>query len=87
MFNRFRHNLAKEKNMKERLTLKEAARYLGHSSSWLYANHRVLGLPGYRIGSRWFFDLDDLNDWAQSLKVKGGCGLYRPLHAQKKVIL
>ena len=53
-----------------RLTMKEAARYLGHSYSWLFASHRSLGLCGYRIGGRWFFDLEDLKDWESNLKLQ-----------------
>ena len=32
---------------KTRLSMREAAAYLGHSYSWIHANHRVLGLGGY----------------------------------------
>ena len=51
-----------------RLTMKEAAQYLGHSYSWLFARHRSLGLNGYRIGGRWFFDLNDIREWEDNLK-------------------
>ena len=51
-----------------RLTMKEAALYLGHSYSWLFARHRSLGLNGYRIGGRWFFDLEDIKEWEANLK-------------------
>ena len=52
-----------------RLTMKEAAQYLGHSYSWLFARHRSLGLCGYRIGGRWFFDLEDIQAWESNLKA------------------
>jgi len=51
-----------------RLTMKEAAQYLGHSYSWLFSRHRSLGLNGYRIGGRWFFDLEDIKEWESNLK-------------------
>lgn len=48
-----------------RLTMREAAAYLGHSYSWLHANHKLLGLPSYRIGGRWYFDLADMESWTE----------------------
>ena len=51
-----------------RLTMKEAAQYLGHSYSWLFSRHRSLGLNGYRRGGRWFFDLEDIQEWESNLK-------------------
>jgi len=54
--------------LKNRLTMKEAASYLGHSYSWLFTNHRSLGLKGYQIGSRWYFDPQYLKDWEANLK-------------------
>jgi hypothetical protein len=52
-----------------RLTMKEAAEELRHSYSWLHANHRSLGLKGYRIGGRWYFDRSDLQSWAAETKA------------------
>jgi hypothetical protein len=52
----------------KRLTMREAAQYLGHSYSWLFSRHRSLGLCGYRIGGRWFFDLEDIQEWESQLK-------------------
>lgn len=51
-----------------RLSMKEAAQYLGHSYSWLFTKHRSLGLCGYRIGGRWFFDLEDIQEWESNLR-------------------
>jgi excisionase family DNA binding protein len=53
-----------------RLTMKQAAQYLGRSYSWLYAGHRSMGLCGYRIGGRWYFDLEDIKDWESNLKLQ-----------------
>jgi hypothetical protein len=51
-----------------RLSMKEAAEYLGRSYSWMWANHRSVGLNGYQIGGRWFFDLRDIQLWEATLK-------------------
>jgi excisionase family DNA binding protein len=58
-----------------RLTMREAAQYLGHSYSWLFAKHRSLGLCGYRIGGRWFFDLEDIQEWESQLKPQAPTSL------------
>ena len=50
-----------------RLTMKEAALYLGRSYSWIFANHRCIGLNGYRIGGRWYFDLEEIKIWESKL--------------------
>ena len=52
-----------------RLSMKEAAQYFGHSYSWIWTNHRSIGLNGYRIGGRWFFDLQDLIEWETNQKT------------------
>jgi hypothetical protein len=57
-----------------RLSMKEAALYLGHSYSWLFTKHRSLGLCGYRIGGRWFFDLEDIQEWESQLKLQAPTG-------------
>ena len=57
-----------------RLSMKEAAQYLGHSYSWLFTKHRSLGLCGYRIGGRWFFDLEDIQEWESQLKPQAPKG-------------
>lgn len=63
---------------KSRLTMKEAAFELRHSYSWMHANHRSLGLKGYRIGGRWYFDRSDLELWENSLKGAQGAISTRP---------
>lgn len=69
---------------KTRLTMREAAEYLGHSYSWMHANHRVLGLGGYAIGSRWYFDKEDLDAWLSRAKASSGTKGYLPLRDNKK---
>ncbi len=58
-------------NETQRLTMKQAASHLGHSYSWLYQMHRSLGLKAYRIGARWYFDLNELQAWEENLKING----------------
>ena len=69
---------------KTRLTMREAAAYLGHSYSWIHANHRVLGLGGYPIGGRWYFDKEDLDAWLRRAKENSGTAGYPPLRHDKK---
>lgn len=69
---------------KTRLTMREAAAYLGHCYSWIHANHRVLGLGGYTIGGRWYFDQEDLDAWLRRAKENSGTKGYPPLRHSKK---
>ncbi len=70
-----------------RLTMKEAAEELRHSYSWMHANHRSLGLKGYRIGGRWYFDRSDLQSWAADSKASTSGGIRQPsgLNKTRKV--
>ena len=56
----------------EKMRMREAAAYLGHSYGWLYLNHRILGLNGYQIGKRWFFDRQDLDLYVRKTKESYG---------------
>ena len=69
---------------KTRLTMREAASYLGHCYSWMQANHRVLGLNGYQIGGRWYFDRPDLEAWIRNAKAGSHSKGYLPLRALNK---
>ena len=73
-----------ELNSKTRLTMREAAAYLGHCYSWIHANHRVLGLKGYQIGGRWYFDRTDLDAWIRNAKAGSQTKGYLPLRETKK---
>ena len=73
-----------EQLSKKRLTMREAAAYLGHCYSWMHANHRVLGLRGYQIGGRWYFDKEDLDAWLQVAKASSNPKGYLPLRAGDK---
>ena len=63
---------------KTRLTMREAAAYLGHGYSWIQSNHRTLGLNGYQIGGRWYFDRPDLDAWVGNAKANSRSKGYRP---------
>mgnify|MGYP003337276848 CR=1 FL=1 len=69
---------------KTRLTMSEAAQYLGHSYSWMHTNHRVLGLGGYPIGGRWYFDKEDLDAWLCKVKASSGAKGYLPHRGNQK---
>ncbi len=66
-----------------RLTMKEAAEELRHSYSWMHAKHRSLGLKGYRIGGRWYFDRSDLQSYAAEAKASASLGNRKPSRAGK----
>jgi hypothetical protein len=46
-----------------KMTAKEAAEYLGHSTHWLTVNRKRLGIPHYAIGGYVFFLKTDLDNW------------------------
>lgn len=64
---------------KARLTMRQAAKHFGRSYSWMHANHRILGLKGYRIGGRWYFDRDDLDAWIGIAKESSASKGYLPI--------
>ena len=50
----------------QRLTMKQAAGYLGRSAHWLSVNRERLGIPGYLIGGYYYFLKEDLDEWIES---------------------
>ena len=50
------------------LTLDELAAYLKLSSSNLYRMTQKGEVPASKIGSRWRFDRDEIDDWMKSQK-------------------
>jgi len=67
-----------------RLTMREAAQFMGRSYSWLYANCRSIGLNPYRIGGRLYFDPRDLEAWEANLKTMAST--YRTSNSRKLVL-
>lgn len=55
--------------MQEQITTFEAATLLGKSTHWLYVNAERLQIPRYRIGGRWVYLEDELNDWFNQQKI------------------
>lgn len=54
-----------EKEAKKKLlTTKEAAVFLGVCRQTVHNYHKNFGLPRNKIGGRWFYDQDQLADWA-----------------------
>lgn len=47
----------------QRMTMKQAASYLGRSAHWLSVNRERLSIPGYLIGGYYYFMKEDLDDW------------------------
>ena len=55
--------------MKHSLTTSDAAQFIGKSAHWLYVNAERLQIPRYRIGGRWVYFEEDLNEWFLNQKV------------------
>ena len=51
------------------ITLKEAAKHLNVSPSWLYQKGSQAGVPRANLGSKYRYKISDLDDWMVS---KGG---------------
>ncbi len=48
------------------MTLKEAAAHLNVSTSYLYQKGDTVGVPRYKIGSKFRYKLSELDAWVQS---------------------
>jgi excisionase family DNA binding protein len=56
-----------ENNLNGRwMTLKEAAAHLNVSTSYLYQKGDTVGVPRYKIGSKFRYKLSELDAWVQS---------------------
>lgn len=47
------------------LDIDEASSFLNVKKSWLYQNHRHLGIPSYNIGRKLLFKLHELDGWVR----------------------
>lgn len=58
----------------QRLSMKEAAAYLGRSPHWLSVNRERLAIPAYLIGGYYYFLKEELDTWiaAQQTTRKRG---------------
>ena len=52
------------------MTPKEVGQFLKLSESTVYKLIKEKGLPGFKIGDSWRFDLDEINDLNEKAKVK-----------------
>ena len=52
------------------MTPKEVGQFLKLSESTVYKLIKEKGLPGFKIGDSWRFDLDEINDLIEKAKVK-----------------
>ena len=48
------------------LDINELASYLRTKASWIYQNHKMLGLPSYRLGRKLLFLRSEVDTWIQS---------------------
>ena len=55
--------------MQGSLTTSDAAKRIGKSSHWLYTNAERLNIPRYRIGGRWVYLQEELDDWFTLQKI------------------
>ena len=50
----------------QRMSMKEAAAYLGRSPHWLSVNRERYAIPGYLIGGYYYFLKEQLDEWILS---------------------
>lgn len=48
------------------MTLKEAAAHLNFSPSYLYQRGDSVGIPRYKVGSKYRYKLSELDAWVQN---------------------
>ena len=48
------------------MTLKEAAAHLNVSASYLYQKGESVGIPRYKIGSKFRYKMSELDAWVKS---------------------
>ena len=48
------------------INIDEAAQFLCIKKSWLYQNHKLVGIPSYNIGRKLVFKIYELDAWVQN---------------------
>lgn len=48
------------------LTVDEICKYLSVTKETVYKWIEVRGMPGHRVGRRWMFQQDEVDDWVRS---------------------
>lgn len=51
--------------------LRAAACHIGRSESWLRRNRHDLAIPHYKVGGRYEFVLDELDEWVETCHQVG----------------
>lgn len=76
-----------EAKMKEWMTIEETAKYLQMGKTVLYDLAREGGIPCNRVGNKWLFSKDDLNDWVRSNKPLKEFFMDTPAHIEENLQL
>lgn len=48
------------------LNIEEAAIYLRTTKSWIYQNHKILGMPSYKLNRQVIFKIEELDRWLEN---------------------
>lgn len=49
--------------------MQDAGKHLGRPPSWIYDNHKRLGIPAFKVGSRLGFRLSELDNWLEEQRT------------------
>jgi len=45
------------------ISVEEAAHFLGIKKSWIYQNHKLVGMPSYKLNQKLIFKINELEHW------------------------
>jgi predicted DNA-binding transcriptional regulator AlpA len=48
------------------INIDEAAQFLCIKKSWLYQNHKLVGIPSFYIGRKLVFNIYEIDAWVQN---------------------
>jgi excisionase family DNA binding protein len=52
-----------DENFNRFISVDEAANYLGIKKSWIYQNHKLVGMPSYKLNQKLLFKINELDSW------------------------
>ena len=52
------------------LTLQEVAKMLGLAERTIYVWSQKGNLPAFKLGTKWAFDLNEINEWLERQRIK-----------------
>ena len=52
------------------LTLQEVAKMLGLAERTIYVWSQKGKLPAFKLGTKWAFDLNEINEWLERQRIK-----------------